>query len=236
MTDVDRIQVIRRKYFGEGESIRGIARDLGMSRRTVRRYVQSEGPWQYTLQEPRPRPVSDAIEPVVREIIERDEQVRNKKQRNTARRIYERLVEEHAYRGSERTVRRLVASVKEEKGTRFKEVFLPLEFDYGQVFESDWLDVDVIMDERLVTVRVLASRLRASRAIWLKAYPTTRQESLFDGLKEAFRFWQGVPGTGRFDNPRTIVTFVKKGTREENKRFAQFRAHYGFGLSTQSGP
>jgi len=87
------------------------------------------------------------------------------------------------------------------------------------------------VDGRLVTVPVLASRLRASRAIWLKAYPMTRQEALFDGLKEAFHFWQGVPGTGRFDNPRTIVTFVNKGTREENKRFAQFRAHYGFGLS-----
>jgi hypothetical protein len=65
VTDVDRIQDIRRKYFGEGESIRGIAKELGMSRRTVRRYVQSDGPWQYTLQEPRPRPVSDSIEPVL---------------------------------------------------------------------------------------------------------------------------------------------------------------------------
>ena len=129
---MDRIQEIRRKYFGEGESIRGIARELGMSRRTVRRYVQSDGPWEYTLQEPRPSPVSDEIEPVVREIIEGDVQVRNKKQRHTARRIYERLVEEHAYRGSERTVRRLVASLKKEKGIRSKEVFPPLEFDYGQ--------------------------------------------------------------------------------------------------------
>lgn len=40
-----------------------------------------------------------------------------------------------------------------------------------------------------------------------------------------------MPGTGRFDNPRTVVTFLKKGTREENERFSQFRAHYAFSLS-----
>lgn len=231
MTDVDRIQDIRFRYFREGESIRQIARELGMSRHTVRRYVQSDGPWRYTLHEPRPRPAADAIEPIVREIMENDQGVRNRKQRHNARRIYVRLVEEHGYRGSERTVRRLVAAIKQEIGVRCKEVFLPLEFDYGQVFEADWLEVDVEMGGRLVTVNVLAARLRASRATFLKAYPITRQEALFDGLEEAFRFWGGVPETGRFDNPRTVAKFLRKGGREENERFAQFRAHYGFKLS-----
>jgi predicted transcriptional regulator len=106
VTDVDRIQDIRSRYFREGQSIRQIARELGMSRRTVRRYIQSDGPWRYTLRKPRSRPVADAVEPLVREIIESDQQVRNRKQRHTARRIYVRLVEEHGYRGSERTVLR----------------------------------------------------------------------------------------------------------------------------------
>lgn len=231
MTDVDRIQDIRSRYFREGQSIRQIARELGMSRRTVRRYIQSDGPWRYTLREPRPRPVADAIEPIVREIIENDQRVRNRKQRHTARRIYVRLVEEHGYRGSERTVRRLVAAIKQEIGARSKEVFLPLEFEYGQAFEADWLEVVVEMGGRLVPVNVFAARLRASRASFAKAYPTTRQEALFDGLQGAFHFWAGVPETGRFDNPRTVARIIKRGTREENERFAQFRAHYGFKLS-----
>lgn len=228
---MDRIQDIRSRYFREGQSIREIARDLGMSRRTVRRYIQSDGPWRYTLSRPRPKPVSDPIEAVVREIILQDSTVRNRKQRHTARRIYERLVEEHGFRGSERTVRRLVAAIKEEVGASSKEVFLPLEFDYGQLFEADWFEADVEMDGRLVRANILACRLRASRAIFLKAYPAANQEALFDGLEGAFRFWQGVPNAGRFDNPRTIVTFRKDGRREENERFGQFRAHYGFSLS-----
>lgn len=228
---MDRIQDIRTRYFREGQSMREIARELGMSRRTVRRYVQSDGPWHYTLSKRRPRPVVDAIEPIVREIMEDDLKVRNKKQRHNARRVYERLVEEHGYRGSERTVRRLVAAIKEEMGVKSKEVFLPLEFDYGQAFEADWLEVDVEMGGQLVTVNVLAARLRASRASFIKAYPITRQEALFDGLVEAFHFWGGIPETGRFDNPRTVAKILKKGGRKENEHFAQFRAHYGFKLS-----
>ena len=232
MTDVDRIQDIRSRYFREEQSIRQIARELGISRRTVRRYIQSDGPWRYTLSKPRPKPVSDPIEAVVREIILQDRTVRNKKQRHTARRIYERLVEEHGFRGSERTVRRLVAAIKEEVGVSSKEVFLPLDFDYGQVFEADWFEADVEMDGRLVRANILAARLRASRATFLKAYPAVNQEALFDGLEGAFRFWRGIPSTGRFDNPRTIVTFFRKsGRKEENERFGQFRAYYGFKLS-----
>ena len=228
---MDRIQDIRSRYFREGESIRQIARELGMSRRTVRRYIRSDGPWRYTLTKPRPRPVTDPITPLVRRIIEQDLALRNRKQRHTARRIYERLVEEHGFQGSERSVRRLVAAIKEELLASRKEVFLPLAFDYGQVFEADWLEPEVEMAGQLVKVKVLVARLRASRAAFLKAYPTAGQEALFDGLIGAFHFWQGIPATGRFDNPRTVAVFLKKGAREENERFGQFRAHYGFSLS-----
>ncbi|MEW6047166.1 MAG: helix-turn-helix domain-containing protein [Bacillota bacterium] len=63
VTDVDGIQDIRSRYFREGQSIRQIASELGMSRRTVRRYIQSDGPWRYALKQPRPRVVIDPIEP-----------------------------------------------------------------------------------------------------------------------------------------------------------------------------
>jgi len=227
---VDQAQDIRNRYFREGQSIRQIARELGMSRRTVKRYISTEPPWKYTLTCPRPSPVRDSIEGIVREILEKDQQVRNKKQRHTARRIYERLVSEHGYRGSERTVRRVVAALKKELALENKEVFLPMQFGYGQAFENDWLEPDVLMDGKLVKVNVFASRLRASRTSFVRAYPTQRQESLLDGLQRALRFFGGVPEVARFDNPSTVVRLMGR-EKKENPTFAQFRAYYNFGLS-----
>lgn len=181
---MDQAQDIRNRYFREGQSIRQIARELGMSRRAVKRYISTEPPWKYTVTCSRPSPVRDSIEGIVREILEKDQQVRNKKQRNTARRIYERLVSEHGYRGSERTVRRVVAALKKELALENKEVFLPMQFGYGQAFENDWLEPDVLMDGKLVKVNVFASRLRASRTSFVRAYPTQRQESLWTVSKE----------------------------------------------------
>lgn len=230
MISVDRVQDIRDRFYRKGESIRGIAKDLEMSRRTVAKYVESVPPWKYTLEAPRPRPVSGSIKEIVKGILLKDREVRNKKQHHTANRIYERLVEEHGFRGSERTVRRVVAELREQLRLEDKEVFLPLQFEYGQAFENDWIEPDVVMDGRLIETSVFATRLRASRASFVVAQPTERQEALLDGLQRGLRFFGGVPAVGRFDNPATVVKVFGRD-KKENPEFAQFRAHYNFSLS-----
>lgn len=109
--------------------------------------------------------MADAIEPVVREItVEKSSSSASRyaEQRHNAGRVYEHPIEEHGYRGSKRTVRRLVASITVELGAHSKEVLLPLEFNYGQAFEAHWLEANVEMDGQLRKVYVLAVRLRAS--------------------------------------------------------------------------
>lgn len=230
MISVDRAQDIRNRFFREGDSIREIAKELKMSRRTVAKYIESFPPWRYTLEWPRPSPVSDSIEEIAKGILLKDREVRSKKQHHTANRIYERLVEEHGFRGSERTVRRVVARLREQLRLETKEVFLPLQFAYGQAFENDWLEPDVVMDGRLIKADVFGTRLRASRASFVIAQPTERQEALFDGIQRGLRFFGGVPEVGRFDNAATVVRIFGRD-KKENPNFAQFRAHYNFSLS-----
>lgn len=228
---MDIIQRIRNMYFREGKSMRQIAATLHVSRNTVRRYTQSDGPWQYKLSVEKPRPVTEAIAPIISEMLEKDRTVRKDKQKHTATRIHARLVEEYGLRCSERTVRRVVSDLKKKMKLAEKEVYLPLEYGYGEVGEFDWGEAEVLMAGEIKKVNVFAGRLRASRAPYVRAFPTTRQETLLEAMADSFEYWQGVPATCRFDNPRTVVRFVAGGKRKENPTFAQFRASYNFDLN-----
>ena len=69
MLRMDQVHVIRHKVLVEGLSIRKTAKDLGVSRNTVRRYLKVSEP---VRDEPRrrARPVSDAVAPKIEEILE----------------------------------------------------------------------------------------------------------------------------------------------------------------------
>jgi transposase len=215
---VERGQEIRERFFRDGESIRSIARALHMSRRTVAKYLESGPPWEYTLNSPRPRPVVDEIEARVRAILIQDQAVRNRKQRQTANRIYERLVEEHAFRGSERAVRRLVAELREELSLEKKEVFLPLQFAYGQAFENDWFEVDAVLDGQLTRTNVFVSRLRASRASWLVAQPTQRLQRSMEASLTVARLGVAPPLRGHLEQQGVIRVVCRQTAQAQPGR------------------
>jgi hypothetical protein len=92
------IERIRYAHFREGSSIRELARTLGHSRTTIRRALEDPGPWTYRRIRRRPAPVMDAVAPIIEAWLAADEGV-HRKQRHTARRIWQRLRDEHAFAG-----------------------------------------------------------------------------------------------------------------------------------------
>ncbi len=109
MIGVDLYQRIRHLYSVEGKSQRSIARELDISRNTVRKYCHGEStPWEV---QPRDRkaPVADPVRDRVKQWLEAD-QTAPPKQRHNAERIHQRLVAELGYTGSASTTRRLVVS------------------------------------------------------------------------------------------------------------------------------
>ena len=112
---------IRRKVLVEKVSIRQICRDYDVSHHTVRKMLEISEPPGYQRTGERPRPKLDRYLGVIDQILvdDRDAPV---KQRHSAKRIFERLRDEHGYEGSESHVRRYVAQV----GHRHREVFVPL--------------------------------------------------------------------------------------------------------------
>src|SRR5690606_39012049 len=100
----------------------------------------------------------------------------NKKQRHTSVRIFQRLQEEYGYKGSESNVRKYVSKLKRELGLARREVFIPLEQDFGEA-EVDWGESIVIISGERTKVKIFALRAQGSGAIFLKAYHSENLES-----------------------------------------------------------
>ena len=107
MLSVDHYELIRRKHLIEGLSIRAICRELGHSRKTIRKVLAYGTPPGYQRRQPVVSPVMDRVARIIDAWLEQDRQ-RPAKQRHTAQRIYERLRDEHGFKGSASTVRRYV--------------------------------------------------------------------------------------------------------------------------------
>jgi transposase len=229
MLDVDQILEIK-QLSGQGVPIRRIARQLGLSRNAVRRYLRGATPGAYSLQQPRRRVVRERIDARVRELLkDEQEKATPRKQRLTATRVH-RILTTEGLAASERTVREAVAAVRLELRDPLQHAFLPLQYDPGVDGQTDFMEavVDDVLDGR-VTSHVLIVRLCYSRRRFRYAAPNQTREALFEGLMRAFEFFGGVPQTMWFDNLPPAVKKVLKGRdREMQEKFAAFAAYYGF--------
>src|SRR5450759_6012219 len=100
MLTVDKKEAIRREYFLQRKSIRRIARELGYSRRTVRKALQDSDVPVYRRTAPTRYPVLQPVIPLIDNWLKEDES-QPKKQRHTAMRIWIRLKEEAGFTGGE---------------------------------------------------------------------------------------------------------------------------------------
>jgi transposase len=113
---VEYYELIRRKHFVDGMSLRAIAKELGHSRKFVKKAISHPVPPGYQLSKSKPKPVLDPVRPMIDAWLEEDLS-RPVKQRHTAQRIYERLVDEHDFAGDVTTVRRYVRQWKQARNS-----------------------------------------------------------------------------------------------------------------------
>jgi transposase len=191
MIDVEYIK----KRHQEGWSIRKIARQLEVSRQTVRKVLAAPAePPRYRLRAPRPQPVTGPYLAVIDTWLTQDEEA-PKKQRHTAKRVYDRLVEEYGFPGSERSVRRAVAELRGHR----KEVFVPLAALPGQVGQADFGQAQVLLAGKSERVFLFCLRAKYSRAPFCFAFPTEKLEAFLAGHVAAFSFFGGVLGEIWYD-------------------------------------
>lgn len=214
---------IRRAVMADGLSRREAAKQFGVHRNTVSKMLQFSIPPGYRRRE---RPVSKKLGPHmawIDTVLEGDRSV-HKKQRHTARRIYDRLRDERGFSGGYTIVREYVAQAT----LRGREMFVPLSHRPGHA-QADFGEADGYIAGKKIRYHYFCMDLPHSDGCFVKAYPAETAEAFCDGHVAAFEFFGGVPRSILYDNTRLAVAkIVKGGRRLRSQMFAELQSHYLF--------
>jgi len=218
-------EIIRRKFLIEKKSQRQIAKEMNISRNTVAKYCQ--GNCYLGIRADYQRNASimtpDIIQ-FIQKYLHDDELEPNKKQHHTAKRIFDRLVDEIGFCGAQSTVRGLVHKMR----SNLAEAFVPLKFNPGDAMQIDWGECYVWLADKRIKVNIFCARLCYSCAPFVICFRKQNTQSFIEGLIQAFAFFNGVPRRVIFDNARVAV---KKGTGKHaicQESYAALAAHYCF--------
>jgi transposase len=223
---VELFEQIRRDKDVEDLSIRALAERHGVHRRTVRQALESAVPPPRKTPEGRPAPALGAFHKIVDGWLRADLEA-PRKQRHTARRVWQRLVAEHGAQVSERQVRRYVRERRREFGEI--EAFVPQAHPPGQTAEVDWGQAEIMLAGARSQVNFFVLRLSHSGAGLVQAFGHATQQAFLEGHVEAFAFLGGVPQRVRYDNLSSAVKLTLKGRqRVLADRFVALRSHYLF--------
>jgi transposase len=152
-----------------------------------------------------------------------------RKQRHTARRVWQRLVAEHGASVAEVTVSRYVARRRAELGLEQVQVTVPQSHEPGAEAEVDFGEFHAMVAGVLVKLWLFVLRLSCSGRAFHVAFATQAQEAFLQGHVLAFEYFGAVPGQVRYDNLKPAVVRVLRGRdRAESERFIALRSHYGF--------
>ena len=224
---VELFEQIRRAAEIEELSIHALALRFGVHRRTVRQALATAVPPPHHYPE-RAAPVLDAWKPIIDGWLEEDKHA-PKKQRHTARRVFQRLVDEHGAQISETTVRRYVAQAKGRQAIALPDVMIPQDHPLGYEAEVDFGQISFHLNSELVEGWMFVMRLLASGKGFHRIYLNQAQEAFFDGHVRGFEWFGGVPARVRYDNLKPAVVRVLMGrSRTETERFVALRSHYLF--------
>jgi len=224
---METFEQIRRDRDREGLSIRALALRHGVHRRAVRQALAS--PVAPVKRSPvsRPAPKLGAYRALIDCWLEADRDA-PRKQRHTARRVWQRLVAEHDAQVSERQVSRYVRERRRELG-EVGEAFVPQLHAPGAEGEVDWGEAWVLLGGARTKVHIFHLRLCHSGAAFSAAFLNETQQAFLEAHAEAFAFLGGVPALVRYDNLGSAVKQVLKGRRRvESDRFVALRSHFLF--------
>jgi transposase len=207
----------------DGMSIRAAARQFGLARKTIRKMLQFSLPPGYERKKPAARPKLGPWLGVIDQILV-DDQTQPKKQRHTAKRIWDRLKAEHAFGGGYTVVKDYVRQAR----LRHKEVFVPLAHPPGDA-QADFGEALVFIGGVEQKAHFQCMDLPHSDDCFVVAFPAENTEAFLEGHNQAFAYFGGVPRSILYDNTRIAVKEITgDGERKPTVAFSGLQSHYLF--------
>ena len=214
---------VRRAVLVEGRSRRAVARELGISRKTIQKMLQYSAPPGYQRQQAVRRPKLGPWLGVIDAILKEDK-TRPVKQRHTAKRIFERLKEEHGFSGGYTIVKDYVRGEE----LRGREMFVPLVHPPGEA-QVDFGEALVVIAGVEQKAHFLAMDMPHSDDCFVMAFPAETTEAFLEGHARAFEYFGGVPTRILYDNTKIAVARILGGEeRKKTKAFLELQSHYLF--------
>lgn len=228
MLTITQVDYIREMYFNKGLSVSEIEKRTTHSRNTITKYIEQEdfNEHRYTRTK---ECKSDLVRPFVQKILKEDKHKRKKK-RHTAKRIYERALQEipDLCLISARTMRNIVA---EERRSIYsdRECFLDLEHPGGEA-QVDFGEIDIYEDGNLVKAHEFVLTFPASNAGFCQITRSETMEAVCESMEAIFEHIGKVPKRIWFDQMATASLRHKdiNGNAVANPRFHKFAIHHGF--------
>jgi len=223
MFAVEVYAAVRRFVFVDGNSRREAARVFGLSRETVAKMCRFSLPPGYTRTRPVEKPKLGPLLPVIDSILQAD-QAAPVKQQHSAKRIFERLRDEHGFAGGYTVVKDYVRICR----ARGRETFVPLAHPPGHA-QVDFGEAVAIIGGVRQKIHFFCMDVPQSDACFVKAYPRETTEAFLDGHVSAFAFFGGVPLSILYDNTKIAVAKIcGDGKRERTRAFTELTSHYLF--------
>lgn len=211
-----------RHYLDEGYSQTEIAELLGMSRRTIYRWIKS-GELDRDLDEPpryRPRPQkARKLDPYREYVRQRLEELPDL----TATRLF-REIQASGYIGGYTQLKEYVRAVRPRPP---ETPVIRFETPPGRQAQVDFAHFRLPWGRRYALLVVLGY----SRTLWFQYVPRQDMATLMSGLEAAFHYFGGVPEELLFDQMRSVIVRDLRpegGALVENAEFLRFAAHWDF--------
>jgi transposase len=176
MLIVETIGRIRRAHFSQGKSIKEIARELKVSRNTVRKIPRSGETSSTYEREIQPRPKLGRWKADIDRLLTKNAGA-PARERLTLIRLFEEP-RELGYEGGYDAVRRYARSWSREHASQTASAYVPLSFAPGEAYQFDWSHEIVVLSGVTTTLKVAHVRLCHSRMMFVRAYPRENQVGL----------------------------------------------------------